>query len=286
MIKEGGLRTRNIRKSTFAANNPLVSIITIIFNGEKHIEHTIQSVLQQTYPNIEYIIVDGGSTDDTLSILKTYEDQIDYWVSEQDKGISDAFNKGIQYATGEIIGIINADDWYQPDAIATIVHNFGSNDILYGKIKYWREKKIDKVSSANHHLLTQEMSLNHPAVFVRRTAFERWGLFDLTCKYAMDYDLLLRFYLQGAKFQYLDQVLANMRWGGFSDNSWFNAVKEVHRIKLKNKLPRLSSFLFTIKIFCFILASKLLHTLGVRPAYLKLKESIKIKKVGKIYEKN
>src|SRR5258705_5340519 len=102
---------------------PLVSIITIVYNGEKYIEDSIRSVINQSYKNIEYIIIDGGSSDNTVSIIKKYEKQIAFWISEKDKGISDAFNKGIAKATGEIIGILNSDDWYERDTVAKAVTN-------------------------------------------------------------------------------------------------------------------------------------------------------------------
>ena len=100
---------------------PLVSIVTIVYNGEKHLEQTIQSVLNQTYSNIEYIIIDGGSKDNTINIIEKYSDRLAYWISEKDNGISDAFNKGIAKSTGEIVGLINADDWYDFDAIKHVV---------------------------------------------------------------------------------------------------------------------------------------------------------------------
>jgi glycosyltransferase involved in cell wall biosynthesis len=270
MKRSGGLHTKRIFKNG-NITHPLVSIVTVVYNGEKHIEDTIRSVLQQTYNPIEYIIIDGGSRDNTLSIIEKYGDKIDYWISEPDRGISDGFNKGLQACRGEITGIINADDWYEPDAVEKIVKAIGDNDIAYGKIVYWRNNKIDKVSPANHTLLPREMSLNHMGVFVRKRAYEKWGFFDITLKYAMDYDLLLRFFLNGAKYVHVDAIIAHMRWGGLSDKGWMGAVKEVHQIKMKNKLPIAFAWFYTLKIFLFIAGSKIIHQLGIRPAYLKVK---------------
>lgn len=112
-----------------------VSIITVVYNGVKNIEQTIKSVLHQTYSNIEYIVIDGGSTDGSLDIIKKYSDSISYWVSEADKGIYDAMNKGISKATGDLIGIINSDDWYEPDAIMNMVTAYEENTVLYGIIR-------------------------------------------------------------------------------------------------------------------------------------------------------
>ena len=114
---EGGLRTKGYFKKSFD-DKPLISIITVVFNGEKYLEETIQSVINQTYSNVEYIIIDGGSTDGTLDIIKKYEKKIDYWVSEKDKGIYDAMNKGIDVASGEWINFMNASDiFYNSDVL-------------------------------------------------------------------------------------------------------------------------------------------------------------------------
>ncbi|HLI93939.1 MAG TPA: glycosyltransferase, partial [Puia sp.] len=110
---------------------PMVTIITIVYNGEKHIAETMESVGGQTYPNIEYIIVDGGSTDNTLSIVDRFKDKVTHVISERDRGISDAFNKGIRMAKGGIIGIINADDWYEKDAVEKIVGRIEGYDVAY-----------------------------------------------------------------------------------------------------------------------------------------------------------
>lgn len=212
---------------------PLVSIITPVYNGEKHIENTIQSVLGQTYKNIEYIIVDGGSTDNTVGIIKKYESNIAKWISEKDKGISDAFNKGIALATGEIIGIINADDWYEPNAVELVINAINGFDITYGNIQYWNENQKDYLFTANHELLSKEMSVNHPTVFVKREIYEKHGVFDISYKCAMDYDLMLRFYVNGAKFKYINEVIANMRLAGMSDDNWMKGVSETLAIKNK-----------------------------------------------------
>lgn len=133
---QGGRRIRNIEKVS-RSSEPLVSIITVVFNGEKYLEQTILSVLNQTYSNIEYIIIDGGSSDATLDIINKYTDKIDYWVSEPDSGIYDAMNKGISLATGQLIGIINSDDWYELDAVEEIVRAYkDGSTIIYGFMRH------------------------------------------------------------------------------------------------------------------------------------------------------
>jgi glycosyltransferase involved in cell wall biosynthesis len=215
------------------AYQPLVSIITIVYNADRYLEQTIQSVLQQSYRPIEYIIIDGGSNDNSIAIIKKYEDRLAYWVSEKDKGISDAFNKGIHQASGEIIGIINADDWYEPHAIERIVKAMERADVAYGNLRYWKEGVPDVTVEGDDAYLPNEMSVNHPTVFVRSDCYKEHGLFRTDLKYAMDYDLMLRLKTRGCRFVHIPEVLANMRWEGLSDQQWYKACKELWSIKNK-----------------------------------------------------
>ena len=212
---------------------PLVSIITIVYNGERYIEHAISSVLEQTYPNIEYIVIDGGSKDDTVAIVNKYRDHIATFISEKDRGISDAFNKGIKMANGDWIGILNADDWYEKDAVEKVVQKTSDADVVYGDMRLWNDDEPDFVVKGNHLMLEKEMTLNHPTVFVRRSSYEKLGLFDETYRCAMDYDMLLRLKVKGSRFVHIPFVLANMRWGGFSDAKWMIGCKETLAIKNK-----------------------------------------------------
>ena len=203
-------------------DKPLVSLITATLNSEKTLEETIRSVLRQTYDNIEHIIIDGGSADSTLTILKKYSGQIAYWVSEPDKGISDAFNKGIAASTGEIIGIINADDWYNEDAVRHAVEQFRQSqaDIVYGNLQLWDKDLKTELFFADHNQIEIEMTINHPTVFVRRTAYEEIGLFRTDFRYALDYEWLLRAKHHGLRFHYINYVFTNMRLSGLSNRYW------------------------------------------------------------------
>ena len=131
---------------------PVISIVTIVFNGERHLEQTIQSVLDQNYPNLQYIIIDGGSTDHSLEIIKKYEKDLYFWTSEKDKGISDAFNKGIAHATGDIIGIINADDWYEPRTFERVASQMGDADICFGDVQFWKNEQKEFIQKGNFDL--------------------------------------------------------------------------------------------------------------------------------------
>ena len=218
-------------------NKPLVSVITVAYDADPFIEKTIQSVLSQTYSPIEYIIIDGGSTDKTVDIIKKYNDHIAYWRSEKDNGISEAFNKGLARATGEIIGIINADDWYETDTIEKVVADFGNTDIIYGDLQIWKKEKKDFIQKGDHKLLTREMTVNHPTVFIKKDCYKKWGTFSEEYKCAMDYDLMLRLYTSNCSFEYIPLVLSNMRLEGFSDYNWLLGCRET--LAIKNKyLPK------------------------------------------------
>lgn len=196
-----------------------VSIITVVYNSVGTVEQTIQSVLNQSYRDIEYIVIDGLSTDGTQDIVKKYRDAIAFFVSEKDHGIYDAMNKGIQKATGDIVGIINSDDWYAENAIEKIVDYFMQNeaDVVYGKVvdiyQDGRESLIGEKKLSN---MWFQNTLHHPSVFVKRNIYEGMGAFDTKYKISADYDLLLRFYSKGAKFGYIDDVIAYFRIGGIS----------------------------------------------------------------------
>lgn len=212
---------------------PLVSIVTVVRNAAPTLPRAAQSVLLQDYPEVEYIIVDGKSTDGTLDVIKRLEERLAVWLSEQDLGISDAFNKGIALARGEIVGLLNGDDWYEPGAISAAVNTLKKSgaDIAYGKLQYWKGDRKTYLVDGSADLLEKEMTLGHPTVFVRRRCFERIGLFRLDFRQAMDYEWLLRAKVNGLQFTYVDQCLANMQGGGIGDRYWCESQREVARAR-------------------------------------------------------
>lgn len=210
---------------------PKISIVTIVFNGVEHLERTILSVLNQNYPNFEYIIIDGGSTDGTIDIIKKYENSISSWISEPDKGVSDAFNKGISMATGEVIGLLNADDWYEGNTLKLISTHYKSNSILHGNIQYWNPDGTKGLYMyPNESKIFSEMTINHPTVFVSKVLYDKHGTFSLDYKLAMDYHLLLRMKLARVNFIYINTTLANMNSGGLSGD-WKKSYQEVFKAK-------------------------------------------------------
>lgn len=216
--------------------NIKVSIITVSFNSVHTIEQTILSVLNQSYQNIEYIIIDGKSTDGTCNIIKKYADAISYYVSEPDKSIYDAMNKGLRRATGDIIGIINSNDWYESDAVYKVVKHFtsGKAELIHGKMCFVDEKgncAYSKVKTLSHLWYMTGIVL-HPTVFVKREIYEKYGVFNTDYRIAADYDLLLRFYANGVRFKYIDELISNFRTGGTSSDNYLEGNEEARRISL------------------------------------------------------
>lgn len=211
-------------------DGPLVSIVTVVFNGAGVVEKTIQSVLNQSYKPVEYIIIDGGSTDGTVDLIREYEQQLAFWVSEKDGGIANAFNKGIRAAKGKYIGLINAGDWYEPHAVKQIF-SVPDADVVHSMVRYWKKDKAVYVQAGNDKHLRNEMTINHPSVFIKKNCYDKWGLFNEQYQIAMDYDLMLRFLLKGADFSYINVVTVNMQFDGVSDVNWHKGCRETLAIK-------------------------------------------------------
>lgn len=235
MIKEGGKRINNISRIS-SEENPLVSVITVVLNGEKYLEQTIKSVLEQSYGNIEYIIIDGGSTDGTLQIIQKYNESIDYWISRPDNGISSAFNFGIEKANGVIIGMINSDDWYEPDAVLKMINSYKSvnPDLICGAARFWQKNEKVIISHSDIKKIKRETSIHHSTVFIKKNIYDAYGGFDVNYKYAMDYEFLLRLKMNEVKFYALNDVLANSRLEGISDKNNKYALEETRLARLNH----------------------------------------------------
>lgn len=186
-------------------STPFFSIITPVFNASKTIKKTIESVIQQSNSDYEYIIVDACSNDGTSEIIKSYGNYVDFHICEKDEGIYDAMNKGIRVAKWNIVGIINADDFYNRDALS-IIQNFdlkNNADIYYGDIEIFSSNKNYTSKPYNHNLLYWGMCLRHPACFVKKIIYQDLGSFDISYRIAADYDFLLRSFLAKKRFQYV-----------------------------------------------------------------------------------
>lgn len=213
---EGGLRTKGFFKRSYE-NKPLISVVTVVYNGKAHLEQTILSVLEQEYDNVEYIIIDGGSTDGTLGIIKKYEEAIDYWVSEPDGGIYDAMNKGISLSTGEYIAFLNADDWYPVDSLKMVAEAALEEDVdyIYGDMDLYDEKGFVKKRKPMHY--KYGTPYGHQAFFVK-TGIARIYPFDTSFKIASDYDFMLKVIEKKYSYKHIDKSLANFRIIGISSN--------------------------------------------------------------------
>ena len=207
---------------------PLISIITVVFNGKTYLEKTIQSVINQAYENLEYIIIDGGSTDGTVEIIKQYEYHLDYWISESDRGIYDAMNKGIKLAQGKIIGILNSGDLYGKDTLKIVSELYTLNQqdeylIITGAMTRFDIKtEVEFTQKRSQTDLKRRINLgmpiNHPATFVTKNVYETIDHFNPKYKISGDYDFIFRAYhSQLVKFVFTDSVLASMSMGGMSE---------------------------------------------------------------------
>lgn len=235
-----------------------LSIVTVCYNAEACIDKTIKSILNQTLPIYEYIVIDGASNDATYSHVCSYDSDfkekgiIFKHISEPDRGISDAFNKGIQMATGDIIGLINADDELTENAneiLNEIIEN-NQADIYYGNclwIDNDRNMEYIRKPSTKLNKLLYNMVLIHPSTFVKKEAYNKCGLFDITYKLCMDKELLYRMYKSEMKFVYIDEILSKMASGGVSDTNIKAVYKEGSRMALSYGEPFLKAKAIEIK---------------------------------------
>ena len=224
-----------------SSSQPLVSIITVVFNGAAYIEQSIKSVLEQTYANIEYIIVDGASTDGTLDIIKKYKSNIDTFISEKDTGIYNAMNKGLKLAKGDVIAILNADDYYYPETIESVVNQFESSsaDVVYGNMTKLRElnaQEYFKEVEPDISIIEKTMPIFHPATFIKKKVYDAVGEFNEVYRLSADYDFIYRVYKSGFQFEYLPKSLAVFRIGGVS-NVNCNSYKEGYQILKSHNSP-------------------------------------------------
>lgn len=233
-----------------------VSILTVVYNGAATISHCIESVLGQDYGNIEYIVVDGNSKDGTQEIVRSYGDRIARFVSERDSGIYDAMNKGIQLATGDIVGILNADDFYAfPSVISEVVDAFksGSYEAVYGDLEYIdandatvvRRKWVSGAYKIGSFL--NGWMPPHPTFFVKREVYQAHGTFRLDLGTAADYELMLRFvHREKIRLGYVPRVLVKMRAGGASNSTLKNRLAANRNDRLAWKINNLTPKFYTL----------------------------------------
>lgn len=220
----------------------LFTIITVCFNSEKTIERTIQSVLHQTCQDYEYIIVDGASTDGTMDIVRRYEPMFQgkmKWISEPDKGIYDAMNKGITKASGELIGIVNSDDYYEVDALEKIKQLYDGYEysILYGAVRAVENGKETCVYIKNHEFIEKDM-ITHPSCFISKKLYDKFGMYSLKYPYSADYEFMLRIRKEKQiKYYKTYDIITNFTNGGVSNGvrAYRDTIRLLHEYQLINK---------------------------------------------------
>lgn len=224
---EGGLRTRKVYKCSLP-DKPLITVITVVFNGVSMIADTIRSVINQTYDNVEYIIIDGGSTDGTWEAIREYEHAIDYWVSEKDAGIYDAMNKGIALAGGDYIGMLNSDDFFaDPSALEKIVAGLKANDVdaVFSCLDIIDPANLDRVlrkyriSRFSPFMLRIGVMPPHPTFYCKKSCYEKAGLYRTDYRIAADFEMLARLLLKHRiTWEFIDETTVKMRSGGLSSS--------------------------------------------------------------------
>lgn len=250
---EGGLRTREGFKK-YLDGKPWVTVVTVVFNDAQNLEATLKSVICQTYSNIEYIVIDGGSNDGTLEIIRKYEESIDYWVSERDEGIYDAMNKGVDLASGSWINYMNAgDQFFDEMVIESIFINeirHDEADVIYGDVlvvypEYNYMSKVRKAGRLSD--LWKGMQFSHQSVLIAAD-YIRQNKFNLTYRLAADFNLIYSAYRQGRSFFYTGQTLASTSSGGASDIQRVQVYRERMRIVFRMNGQALALLYYSIRM--------------------------------------
>ena len=254
-----------------------MSIVTVCLDAAGTVEQAMDSVLSQTCPPFEYIVIDGGSTDGTREIIERYRPRLTHLVLEPDEGIYDAFNKGVARATGDVVGILNADDLYAPWALETVAEAYRQSPdpgVFYGKLAVVDEARCrwTVYPVGDHHRLTGRMSIAHPATFVARSVYDRHGLFDPSFRVSGDWDLMLRFFRWGVPFCPIDKVLTAFRNSGVSSAYSERLFMENRRIH-KDALPPLAAFKATLKMYLKRWGRRWIDDLGLSECYARYRDS-------------
>lgn len=257
--EEGGLRIRGAKK-ILAQGVPIVTVITVVFNSAATLEHTIRSVSEQTYDNVEHIIIDGGSTDGTLDILRKYDGDIDYWVSENDAGIYDAMNKGISLARGDYIGMLNADDYFASrSSLEKIALRLKTSnvDAVFSCLDIVDPANLDRVlrkysiSSFSPFMLRIGVMPPHPTFYCKKSCYEKAGPYRTDYRIAADFEMLTRMLLKHQiTWEFIAETAVKMRAGGLSSrgikSSWV-VNREIVRACTENGLYT-NMFMLALKL--------------------------------------
>lgn len=247
---EGGLRTQGYFKRSLPGK-PLITVITVVFNGAQHIEQTMLSVIGQTYDNVEYIVIDGGSTDGTIELIKKYEHAIDYWVSEKDGGIYEAMNKGIFLFSGDWVNFMNSGDFFFSPSIFKEIQLDVSNDMIYGNhAVYKNDEKIYNKVDTGEYSGVRNIPYCHQSLFTKRELIMKF-IFDLRYRVAADYDQYMKCKRYNAKIIHIPKTISIVLHGGISYVERKRLIGEYYKI-MKYYSPIYAFFVFFIRKIFFI----------------------------------
>lgn len=242
MRNKGG--SRSALKQGLDQKYPLVTVITVVRNRKDTLAQTIKSIASQSYPNIEYIVIDGLSTDGTVGIIKQFDNKIDNWISEPDSGTADAFNKGLSLAKGDLVFWLASDDWIDPDYIESAIKVLldGGVDFVFGDISIYKEGDPVRILKGSKNYAKLLMSgyprFTFPTMIIKRKCFQDFGLIDTSYKFFNDYELVLRFHLNGASGLYSDSLMIHKRVGGVGESLSVQSVSELLRLLKQYRLPK------------------------------------------------
>lgn len=230
----GGLRTRGLFKLS-SAGRPLVTVITVVFNGIKTLEATIMSVLEQSYDNVEYIVIDGGSSDGTLDLLRKYEFAVDFWVSERDKGIYDAMNKGLRMAQGKWVALLNADDTYfTRDALSKLAALDDDVYVAASDVMMHTKEGLKRFVIDERRPLYKNVPYMHTGMFVRSNLYSKLGGFRDDLRIASDIDFIMRIMESGVDVYRFSEPLVVMRDDGVSVRSFEQGRREYRKLYVEH----------------------------------------------------
>lgn len=222
----------------------VVSIIIPVLNNKNQFEYCLKSIIASNtqIAFTEIIVIDGGSSDDTVSVIRKYEENITYWETGKDSGIADAFNRGVTQATGDIVAILNSDDYWHENTLKRVIdaHKECTDvDVFYGDLQFSDESTGNAYrKKPNIHKMKYRMNIFHPAMFVKRAAYEKIGGYSLEYKYAMDSEWCHRAIKKGLKFKYIPYLLTTMRLGGVSDRMFKDSLQEYRQSIIYHDLAR------------------------------------------------
>lgn len=239
------------------SSEPLISVITVVYNSVDTIEKTIKSVINQSYQNIEHILIDGGSTDGTKDILENYRDHFSFFLSEPDKGFYFGLNKGLNHANGHLISILNSGDWYEVDTISKVVHYFNlfpSIDIYHGLLRFVSPNSDYLYIAGHYAIFLNSGMIEHPTCFITRRFYNLVGDFNTKYLTASDYEWMIRARNKNATFLLVPELLTNFIVGGMSDSLFGNL--EQLRIKYDLKLIKKFKYAYSYIYIRFFFALK------------------------------